>query len=527
MRIPQAKSVVTEFGHIAKDRRANPFIQKRPSGGPEAEPLLEASEIQGNIIPGFNKDYQRFIFCRISDVRAFRQWLTRTVSDIATLEEVVAFNRLFAALRSRRGKEGTVQATWINIAFSYQGLRKIFPASIGLFDAAFQQGMYARLTNLGETDDASQWLIGGPRNLPDVIIIAASDRLGELNDTITQITQQPSGCEVIFDQMGETQPPPLTGHEHFGYLDGISQPGVRGRLSTNPAVSITPRSNAANPDQGKPGQDLIWPGEFIIGYRDEAGATSPATAWTKNGSFLVFRRYRQDLPGFRSFLQKAADYLAHKHPALNDMNSAKLGAMLMGRWKSGAPLARAPDRDNPLLGRDSCANNNFTFVAGSSPTQGGPGECDDTAYPTSRGDPLALTCPFAAHIRKANPRDDLGALTGGNFNRNRILRRGIPYEDRLASERGLLFVCYQASIERQFEFIIRNWVNDPNFREVGEGCDPIISQASVPRTIAIPVQESNGSVTVVPLTIPKQWVIATGGVYFFAPSITALTSLAN
>ena len=341
---------------------------------------------------------------------------------------------------------------------------------------------------------------------------------------VREIKGAVAGFQVIFEQAGRILSPPYAGHENFGFLDGVSQPGVRGRLSTDPEVFLTPRRNPANADQGMPGQDLIWPGEFVLGCRDEAGS-SGLPGWTKNGSFMVLRRYRQDVDGFERFLSTASVWLARQHPAFANMTPEKVAALMMGRWRSGAPLSRAPDHDNPDLAADSCANNNFSFEAATSHVHGGPGQCDDSAYAAAAADPLALACPYASHIRKTNPRDDLAEFTGGSFNRNRILRRGIPY--KTGDERGLLFVCYQASIERQFEFIMRNWVNDVNFRVGGEGYDPVISQAAGPRHIALSVPSSAGGVTSISLQLPTSWATPTGGAYFFSPSISALRSLAT
>jgi Dyp-type peroxidase family len=533
--VPRERSPLSasEAGSVGSRRGRDRHALRSDVGEPQAEPLLEASEIQGNIVPGFNKDHQHFIFGKIADVRGFREWIGRFASQIATLEEVTAFNRLFAALRRRRGKEGSVQATWVNIAFSYQGLQKVMPAADVMFSAAFKEGMHARIRSLGDVDDPEQWLVGGPRNLPDLVVVVAGDDREDLAEEVGRIKAEAGALRIIFEQAGETLPAPFRGHEHFGFSDGISQPGVRGRLSTDPAVFLTPRSNPANPDQGKPGQDLIWPGEFILGYPDEVtrGAGSPASpaspAWTTNGSYLVFRRYRQDVDGFRRFLPAAAAALARQHPAFAGIAPEKVGALLMGRWTSGAPLLRAPDRDDAALGRDACANNNFGFVAATPYSHGGEGQCDDTAYMASQGDPLALLCPLASHVRKANPRDDLAPFKGGNFNRNRILRRGVPYGNAAAQDHGLLFLCYQASIERQFEFIMRNWINDPDFRQPGEGYDPIISQAAGRRTMGLQVREPGGQVATVTLDVPVTWAVPTGGAYFFAPSVTALKALAG
>ena len=121
-----------------------------------------------------------------------------------------------------------------------------------------------------------------------------------------------------------------------------------------------------------------------------------------------------------------------------------LRARMVGRWKSGAPMELAPLHDNPALGGDEKRNNDFEFG----------------------DDPYQHKCPYAAHIRKVYPRDELNETEA---QRHRIIRAGIPFGPEVAPgetttkhERGLMFVCYQTSIERQFEYIQRN-ANDPNF----------------------------------------------------------------
>jgi len=67
------------------------------------EPLLDIHSIQGNILAGFNKDYQVLIGIEITDLAANRVWLANLTPHIATLFEVLSFNRLFKAVRAKRG----------------------------------------------------------------------------------------------------------------------------------------------------------------------------------------------------------------------------------------------------------------------------------------------------------------------------------------------------------------------------------------------------------------------------------------
>ena len=85
------------------------------------------------------------------------------------------------------------------------------------------------------------------------------------------------------------------------------------------------------------------------------------------------------------------------------------------------------------------------------------------------GDPRGRACPLGAHIRRANPRD---GLPGGaqRTRRHRIIRRGMPYgPDERAGDRGLIFVCFNASIVRQFE-VVNGWLMDGDI--FGLGRDP-------------------------------------------------------
>src|SRR5207244_3137626 len=87
-------------------------------------------------------------------------------------------------------------------------------------------------------------------------------------------------------------------------------------------------------------------------------------------------------------------------------------------------------------------------------------------------------------------------------------------------ERGLHFLCYQASIVDQFEFLQQNWANNVGAPAPG-GNDLIIGQTPGGiRTINLPpIVPGKPPATV---TAPIQWVTPTGGGYFFAPSIRAV-----
>jgi deferrochelatase/peroxidase EfeB len=338
------------------------------------EPVLAMDNIQGNGIVGFNKDFQTLLLLKIVNVPEFKRWLKSIIPFIATASEVLAFNRLFKAIRTRRGDSLTIQATWINIAFSFHALTLLTDDADTFTDEAFKQGLAARSAGLGDPiepdaeGNPQNWVIGGPGDEADVILIIESDDRDDLLAEVARVEHSlypfrraggqliRSGAVIIFKQSGATLPQPLTGHEHFGFLDGVSQPGLRGRISDNPTDVLTFRQNPNDRDQGKPGQDLLWPGEFVFGYPGQdpnsAEITEPGPiseagpAWAKDGSFVVFRRLRQDVEAFREFVNETAFQLR--------LSPEFVGAKLVGRWASGAPLLRAPEADNRAGRRRLC-----------------------------------------------------------------------------------------------------------------------------------------------------------------------------
>jgi Dyp-type peroxidase family len=540
---------------------AQPVASLAEAGAVPPEPeeeLLAIDEIQGNIVPGFNKDHQLLIFLRITEPALAKRWLAHLTEHVARLSDVLPFNRLFRELRLRRGHEAAgLAATWVNVAFSFAGLRRLTPLADAFPQGAFRAGLAARSTLLGDPADpahpgsAVNWKIGGPGTEADVLVIVASDRPRALVEEAAALFSKsaaasawpPSsealaacGLELLVVERGEILP--NRGHEHFGFKDGISQPGVRGRMSSIPGDYLTPRT-VREPESlrrifGKPGQILIWPGDFIAGYlrqddQDPAGSLpvlTPVPDWTRNGSFLVFRRLRQDVAAFRRFVAEGAAQL-RQHPDFADVTNERFAAMLVGRWPSGAPASRTPDREDAQLGWDDLANNHFVFI-GETPAVNAQGESGLRTIAGCPADAVGARCPLGAHVRKVNPRD-VGSESGSSLTR-RLLRRGIPYGPPLPPDtmeddgidRGLLFLAYTASIESTFELLQASWANRNDQPEVG-GHDLIIGQNPQPaaqRRRTITFASENGAL--VALEVSGEWVIPTGGGYFFAPSISAI-----
>lgn len=520
----------------------------------ETEPVFTESErrdIQGNIIPGFNKDHQYFLFYRVKNVKKAKLWLRWIAPIISSMDEVMAFNRMYREMRFRLGsKEVPIKATWVNIAFSSRAIGALvsMEAMLSFGEQSFRQGLAARSEYLGDPTDPRavgnkrRWVVGGPDNEADILVIVAGDVQKLMLATVDAIKAEATrhGLILLFEQEGQTLPAPLRGHEHFGFKDGISQPGVRGRASEAADDFVTPRYiDPADPRSNlfaKPGQLLVWPGQFVLGLKRQnpedlftmATEASNFPEWARLGSYLVCRRLKQDVKKFWEF--------AAENAASIGMPAQKFASLLVGRWPSGAPISRTPDTDITALGADDLSNNHFLFDDATRPSSlipipGHPGD----SHPQAGADLLGAVCPHFAHVRKVNPRDsstDLGKIADSLT--RMIIRRGIPFGPPVAGvrsptpalwkkPRGLMFLCYQGSIEDQFEFLTRRWSNSTVQPNTG-GHDPIIgqegSQGNRERFIVVPTKPKPKHVT-----LKDEWVIPTGGGYFFAPPIKAIAGV--
>jgi len=530
-----------------------------PSGAVErtaiGEPIYDRAardDIQGNIIPGFNKDHQQFLFLRFGTAESARRWCGGIAPSLASMHEVLSFRREFRAQRLALGvREPGMRASWVSVAFSHRGISTLAGRRQAdeFGEQSFRQGLAERSTFLGDPSDPAHpghrdnWVVGGPGTEADALVIAAADRPADLDATVAEIrrTATDHGMELLFEQRGQTLPGNLQGHEHFGFKDGISQPGIRGAQSALPGDELTPRYLAETDPRAqlfaKPGQPLIWPGQVLLGEPrqdplDPAVASPAATNfpdWARRGSYLVCRRLRQDVVAFWDFAATLAAEL--------DTSPVRAAAILVGRWPSGAPLSRCPDRDDAVLAGDEFANNHFLFDDATRgavlvPITGYPGD----SHTAADQDILGRVCPPAAHIRKMNPRDgatDFGSPADTLM--RLMLRRGIPFgeplagvpdpsPELLAAERGLLFAAYAATIEDQFEFVTRRWANSAVQPNVG-GHDPIIGQRERrdgrSRTIDLPTAAGGARTH----RLDREWVVPTGGGYFFAPPISAVAGV--
>ena len=478
-------------------------------------PELELNDIQGDVLVGMQKNAELFIFFNIAESVRFKSLVKRYIVDELTSGWRVLDRERLVMERKQLGEPPAEPWLGLNLGFTKDGMTRVLGPRRLAMDPAFERGA-AHPDTIALLNDppVTSWLADYRSDRIDGVFLITGPNPSFVTYHGNSLRQRlEPAIKVVYAEMGTVRPGRDRGREHFGFIDGVSQPGVRGLTrASRPSIA---------PDQGLPGQDLVWPGEFVLGYpgqnpkdANRAGPVAPLPApWARNGSYMVFRRLEQLVPEFRRFVAAQAARLGI-YPDL-------LAARMVGRWRSGAPLELAPLRDNPWLGANDKRNNDFGYA----------------------DDPLQRACPYAAHIRKANPRDD---PPGGRSETlaHRIIRSGIPFGPEVAAgetttqqSRGLMFVCYQASIERGFEFIQRRYSDNPDFvggkrrpddhSPVVPGFDPIIGQApgNGPRSMDEPAPNYPAGNRRTVLDMPEQFVIVTASGYFFMPSIAALRTL--
>lgn len=517
-----------------------------------AEPVLDGAEIQGDILAGFRKDHVRLIFVSVTDevLPELKRWIGTMAGSLAYLDAVLGFNVEFSAARKHLRADPAMSATWMNLAISGKGAKRLLkPDQLAQLDSTFLNGPLddAKLVgepDIGDVGGPQTWFVGAPNNEPDAVLIISGDESAEVDrqealqlDVLRGLSAS-ADAVVLHVEVGEVRKA-QPGHEHFGFKDSVSQPGVRGRLDSDDGPFVTTRVlDSKDPNYSgfaAPGQPLCWPGEFVLGYPRKvegsvdpnATVVDPTTPLTRNGSYLVYRRLRQNVPAFVAAANAMAAQLSATTPG-QAHSEEFASALLVGRWPSGAPLMRSPQADNPTLGEDTYASNNFFFTKPShAPMYSAASRLPPDKYPEASGDVLGMTCPFSAHIRKVNPRDqNTEQGVSARTLEHRILRRGIPYgvdfdpskPDSAVQDRGLQFLCYQSSIVGGFQFLMNQWANSAE-SPLGGGHDIVIGQnGTAPRQITL----SLTNIPSVTVNFPQRFVTTTGAAYLFSPSRTAL-----
>jgi len=449
---------------------------------------LDLADIQGNILRAYAFPHARFVHVSLESATAGRTFL-ENILPLVTSAEIWPDQKPSATL---------------NVAISASGLRVLAvpQGTLSTFPDEFMQGMNDRAVVLGDIDESSpeKWDEVWKSDVDVLISLYAQTEAGR-EQHYSQIKTLAEECGVRLCSYQDANKLRIDGQfcdkEHFGFKDGIGQPEFKHSHS---------RHTAGDGKFAKHGGwEPLETGDFLIGYGNEAKeieAYPQPILFSKNGTYLVYRKLEQDVSGFREYTKQQGE----KYPG----GEEKLKAKFLGRWSDGTPLALSPDKPDPSISGSADKINDFRYG----------------------DDPEGLKCPIGAHCRRANPRDAL-KFKDNMTDRRRIIRRGISYGDYMANdgsnaneERGLVFIALNANISRQFEFVQQQWMNYGNDFKQGEESDPVVGNHAASQRYVIPGDSNKGEEPFV-CTEMKTFVRLRGGGYFFVPSITALRLLAN
>ncbi len=448
---------------------------------------LDLTDIQGNILRGYGFPMAVYLFFEVPDVDSGRAFLGELVDR---LQDATLWGN-------------AEPATATNVAVTYQGLRALgIPDTIiHTLSPAFREPIRQRAPRLlDDTGPSAPALwdegVGTERSHLLVTVNGGDGHAPEFDEETSLVLAMADrhGLPLVHRQDAHALE---KRREHFGWADGLSQPAIEGAPWTSKPGNGVPGEKA------KSWRDLRT-GEFIHGHADEDDQTTsgPAADLLRDGTYMVYRKLYQDIVAFRQQLRE--DALSHGRslsddPPLDpDQLYELMAAKVVGRWRDGVSievLQRRQDHESRNLGDRKAPDftNDFRYRL----SHDAPGHHDESG---SR-------CPLGAHIRRTNPRDALGfeGQNNGKMSvRHRIIRRGMPYGPFLPFEsgqeddgvdRGLIFVCFSASLERQFEVIQRQWCNDGNAFGLGNDKDYLLGDTG----LALPVTGEPGGGPTVPL----------------------------
>jgi Dyp-type peroxidase family len=434
--------------------------------------MLELDDIQSGVLRPRPTPYAAtYILFRIDDRQGGRELMRRFADVVASCAH----------------QESPTDDTWVSLSLTHPGLRALgVPReSLDSFAWEFRQGMAARAKALGDAGESSPERWEKPLGTPDVhvIVTALSPDARDLEAAVARARKAYRALPGIAEIWRQDCRAPVTGKEPFGFKDGISHPAIEG--------SGIPGTNPHEPP--------LEAGEFVLGYRDETGGLPPMPVpdvLGRNGTYVAFRKLHQRVAAFRRYLRDNAQGAADEE---------LLAAKMMGRWRSGAPLARCPVHDDPELGVDPLRNNAFCYG----------------------DDPTGYATPPGSHIRRTNPRD---APVAGVVRLHRMIRRGTAYGPELpegvldddGADRGLMFAFVGAHLGRQFEFVQSEWIEGSTSLGLEEGKDPVTGSNDGTGRYAFPRRPIPRRLVGV-----ARFVVTRGGEYGFMPGLRALRWLAE
>jgi Dyp-type peroxidase family len=445
--------------------------------GATAEQKAMLCNLQANILTGHVRDQMWVLFFRFDDGRDPARRFVRAMAE--------RVKSMWAQLDQYETHKLAAQPgrPYVGLGLSSSGYDRLGLDAERPADPAFIAGMKGRAEELGDAPD--EWH-ETYRHCIDAVVILG-DALGR---SLTALRRQIEGdargrATLLFAEIGGGQRPRAVTKEPFGFDDGLSQPiyleDELERLNRGAGF------RAWNP--GSPLRTILVP---------DPGVADPAVRDVAFGTYLVYRKLRQNVEEFTRYLRRVRRQI-----------SSDAGALVVGRSRDGRPLGAGPtNASSGAVPRARRGDNDFTYD----------------------GDPDGHRCPVHAHVRVMNDRTDADRA-------HVIARRGQSYgtadwaavaRGRVqdSTEAGLLFMAMNADIADQFEFLQQRANGHGGQRDrrprgpVPVG-DDLIGRG-VPVRREYPARYGDVARSAPTEPVPDGAVTMRGGEYFFVPSIAFL-----
>lgn len=461
----------------------------------EEQKMLQC--LQGNILKGHGRTETVNIFFKMDPLKALE--MKRALRELANYHITTADRQLRETEDFHKcGKPGlTFVSVFISATgYSALGLTAQAPTTEPQF---FTEGMRHATSVAEVSDKLTDWEACFNQQIDGMILVGDNDRrLAQFKrDAVAKLLKE-GGATIVHEQIGSAVKNKANdGIEHFGYVDGRSQPLLL-------VEDIEREANTAG--------SVRWDPAFSLGA---ALVKDPSVTDTVSfGSYFIFRKLEQNVQGFKRQEQVLATKLKFEDAEKREL----AGALVVGRFEDGTPVTLTDEA------KGANPPNDFNY----------------------ENDAAGNRCPFHAHIRKVNPRHDVAS------ERAHIMpRRGIPFTDVARKVHpsdlpgskdlkdfddnvkddlptggvGLLFMAYNSNLTKQFVFTQKSWANEKDFPSTGVGADPIIGQG--PDTSVLqtwPVTWDDPATATEPFNFAN-FVTMRGGEYFFAPSLTFFKNL--
>ncbi len=459
-----------------------------------ADDAIMLDQLQPNIVKGHVREHLSILFLSFESAEAGRTFLNAVVTSPGLMKSARVHLNEVEAHHLNPAHSGTV---YVGVGLTAPGYDMIgVPKPKQPKDPSFQAGMRAAATRTKLADPAVSALEPPYRGEIHCVVLIGDATPGSVQTAEAKIRTMLNGVTIVGTETGLGQHNGNgDGIEHFGYVDGRSQPLF---LAEDVAAERDASTGVA-----------AWNPAFGI-KRVVVGDRAAPRPTKHYGSYFIFRKLEQNVHEFKlRELKLAADL------GLTGTDIERAGAMIIGRFEDGTP-ATLQSRD----GMHSPVTNNFNY----------------------NDDPDGMKCPYVGHVRKVNPRGTGGFESVADERKHLMARRGQTYGMRTDGPNdgeidnkpehgvGLLFMAFNADIAGQFEFTQATWANNPDFPKTttgqAPGVDLVIAQGARAANVKCPVSWAGDPATESKSapTIP-QTVTMKGGEYFFMPSLAFLRSL--